>query len=46
MNGLPVQDRSPPAELDMQLLFGLDGGLEAYRAPGERVGPGVYGDPE
>ena len=35
-----------PTELDLGLLFGLDGGLEADRAPGERIGPGVHGDPE
>jgi len=35
-----------PAELDVGLLLGLGGGLEADRAPGERVGPGVHGNPE
>ncbi len=30
----------------VSLLLGLDGGLEADRPPGERVGPGVDGDPE
>ena len=35
-----------PAELDLRLLLGLDGGLEANRPPGERIGPGVHGDPE
>jgi len=35
-----------PTELDVRLLLGLDGGLEPDRAPGERIGPGVHGDPE
>ena len=35
-----------PAELDVRLLLGLDGGLEADRPPGERIDPGVHGDPE
>ena len=33
-----------PAELDVGLLLGLGGGLEADLAPGERVGPDVHGD--
>jgi hypothetical protein len=35
-----------PAELDMGLLLGLDGGLQPDRAPGDRIGPGVHPDPE
>jgi len=35
-----------PAELNVGLLLRLGGGLEADRAPGERVGPGVHGNPE
>jgi hypothetical protein len=35
-----------PAELDMGLLLGIDRRLQADRAAGERLGPGVHGDPE
>jgi hypothetical protein len=35
-----------PAEFDARLLFRLGGGLEADLAPGERIGPDVYGDTE
>jgi len=31
-----------PAELDMRLLLGLDGGLEADLALGDRIDPGVH----
>ena len=34
------------AKLDVGLLLGLGGGLEADLAPGERIGPDVYGDTE
>ena len=35
-----------PAEFDVRLLLRLGGGLEADLAPGERIGPDVYGDTE
>ena len=35
-----------PAEFDVRLLLRLGGRLEADLAPGERVGPDVYGDTE
>jgi hypothetical protein len=34
------------AELDVRLLLGLDGGLATNSAPGEGIGPGLYGDLE